>query len=298
MEGSTLKSSGNESIVVTSVRNQRVVEARKLQQRKHRQRQGRFLVDDSSILQMALGVGARPVEVFYCESQLTELEAAALPEIGRQADAKMVSVSPKVMGTLCERDTPQGMVAAFSLFEASLQSLRVGGSGLVMVLDRLQDPGNLGTLIRTSDAVGAAAVILIEPCVDPFDPKVVRGTMGSLFNVPLVRTSDVSELFAWFQKNGLRVVGTDAERGELWGDDLWPGGVALVLGNEARGLSNDVRPLVEKWARLPIVGKAESLNVAVAGGVLMYAWLRANLREQSSGQERAASTQQNVSQDY
>lgn len=298
MEGSILKSSGNESIAVTSVRNQRVVEARKLRQRKHRQRQGRFLVDDSSILQMALGAGARPVEVFYCESQLAELEAVALLEIGRQTDVKMMAVSPKVMGTLCERDTPQGIVAAFSLFEMSLQSLRVSGSSLVVVLDRLQDPGNLGTLIRTSDAVGAAAVILIEPCVDPFDPKTVRGTMGSLFNVPLVRTSDVPGLFAWFQKNRLRVVGTDAERGEIWGDKLWAGGVALVLGNEARGLSNDVRPLVETWARLPIVGKAESLNVAVAGGVLMYAWLWANLREQSSSQEHAASTQQNVSQDY
>jgi TrmH family RNA methyltransferase len=298
LEGSTLKSSGNESIVVTSVRNRRVVEARKLRQRKHRQRQGRFLVDDSSILQMALGAGAQPVEVFYCESQLAELEAVALLEIGRQTDAKMMAVSPKVMGTLCERDTPQGIVAAFSLFEVSLQSLRVSGSSLVVVLDRLQDPGNLGTLIRTSDAVGAAAVILIEPCVDPFDPKTVRGTMGSLFNVPLVRTSDVSVLFDWFQKNGLCVVGTDAERGEIWGDKLWAGGMALVLGNEARGLSNDVRPFVEAWARLPIVGKAESLNVAVAGGVLMYAWLWANLREQGSSQEHAASTQQNVSQDY
>jgi len=275
-----------------------VVEARKLRQRKHRQRQGRFLVDDSSILQMALGAGAQPVEVFYCESQLTELEAVTLRNIARQSDAKMIAVSPKVMGTLCERDAPQGMVAAFSLFETPLQSLSVGGSSLIVVLDRLQDPGNLGTLIRTSDAVGAAAVILIEPSVDPFDPKAVRGTMGSLFNVPLVKASDVLGLFAWFQKNGLRVVGTDAERGGIWVDDLWKDGVALVLGNEARGLSNDVRPLVEVWARLPIVGKAESLNVAVAGGVLMYAWLRANMGEQGSSQERAASTQQNVSQDY
>ena len=275
-----------------------MVEARKLRQRKHRQRQGRFLVDDSSILQMALGAGAQPVEVFYCECQLTESEAVTLRNIARQSEAKMFAVSPKVMDTLCERDMPQGIVAAFSLFEAPLQSLSVGGSSLIVVLDRLRDPGNLGTLIRTSDAVGAAAVILIEPSVDPFDPKAVRGTMGSLFNVPLVKASDVLGLFAWFQKNGLRVVGTDAERGGIWVEDLWKDGVALVLGNEARGLSNDVRPLVEVWARLPIVGKAESLNVAVAGGVLMYAWLRANMGEQGSSQEGAASTQQNVSQDY
>jgi len=115
--------------------------------------------------------------------------------------------------------------------------------------------------------------------VDPFDPKTVRGSMGSLFNVPLVRTSDVLGLFAWFQKKGFCVVGTDTRRGETWGDSLWAGSVSLVLGNEARGLSNGVRPFVEAWARLPIVGNAESLNVAVAGGVLMYAWLRADLGE-------------------
>lgn len=270
---------GSESIVVTSVRNQRVVEARKLRQRKHRRRQGRFLVEDLPILQMALDAGAQPVEVFYCESQLAESEAPALLGLFRQTGAEMVVVSPHVMGTLSERDTPQGIVATFSLFETSLQGLPVSGGKLFVVLDRLQDPGNLGTLIRNADAVGAAAVILIEPCVDPFDPKTVRGTMGSLFNVPLVRTSDISGLFAWFQKKGLCVVGTDAERGEMWGESLWTGGVTLVLGNEARGLSNDVRPFVEAWARLPIVGKAESLNVAVAGGVLMYAWLRANLGE-------------------
>jgi TrmH family RNA methyltransferase len=115
--------------------------------------------------------------------------------------------------------------------------------------------------------------------VDPFDPKTVRGTMGSLFNVPLLRTSDLSDLISWLKDGGLRLVGTHAHRGAAWGEGLMTDGVALVLGNEARGLSNDVRPFIEAWARLPIVGKAESLNVSVAGGVLMYAWLQAHLGE-------------------
>jgi TrmH family RNA methyltransferase len=112
--------------------------------------------------------------------------------------------------------------------------------------------------------------------VDPFDPKVVRGSMGSLFNVPLVRTADVPALFAWLRSHSLPAVGADAHRGVAWGEGLWSGGVALVLGNETRGLSTDVAQHVEAWARLPMAGRAESLNVAVAGGVLMYAWLRAN----------------------
>jgi TrmH family RNA methyltransferase len=269
--------SDRESGIVTSVSNRRVVEARKLRQRKHRQRLGRFLVEDIPILQMALDAGAHPIEVFYCESQLAGSIAPALPGRFRRAGAEMVAVSPYVLEALTERDTPQGVVATFSLFESSLLNLSVSGRELFVVLDRLQDPGNLGTLIRTADAVGAGAVVLIEPCVDPFDPKTVRGSMGSLFNVPLVRTSDVSGLFTWLKKNQFCVVGTDARRGQTWGDSLWASSIALVLGNEARGLSSDARSFVEAWACLPIVGGAESLNVAVAGGVLMYAWLRADL---------------------
>jgi TrmH family RNA methyltransferase len=265
--------------VITSSRNQRIIEARKLRQRKHRRRQGRFLVEGLQLLHMALDAGVQPMEVFYCERQFVGSEAPALLDRFRQAGADLVAVLPPVMETLSERDTPQGIVATFAMLEASLPTLRLTGRELVVVVDRLQDPGNLGTLIRTADAVGAAATILIEPCVDPFDPKTVRGTMGSLFNVPLVQTSNMPDLATYLREKGLRLVGADAKLGRAWGEGLWEGGVALILGNEARGLSDDVRPYVEAWAGLPIVGKAESLNVAIAGGVLMYAWLRTNLRE-------------------
>jgi len=97
-----------------------------------------------------------------------------------------------------------------------------------------------------------------------------------LFHLPLVRSSNVPSLFAALKPAGLRVVAADAHRGIDWGDGLWQGGVALVLGNEARGVSVDVVPHVDAWVRLPIAGQAESLNVAVAGGILMYAWRREN----------------------
>jgi TrmH family RNA methyltransferase len=268
----------SETTLITSVRNKRVVEARKLRQRKHRQRQGRFLVEDLPSLQMALDAGTRPLEVFYCKNQLAGNQAIELLNCFRQTDANLIALSPQVMEALSERQTSQGLAATFALFEATLQDIPVSEHELIVVLDRLQDPGNLGTIIRTADAVGAAAVILIEPCVDPFDPKTVRGSMGSLFNVSLVRTSDVAALFDWIRARGLLSVGTDAQLGKAWGDGLLDGGVALILGNEARGLSDEVGPLVQGWARLPIVGKAESLNVAVAGSVLMYMWLWLKLR--------------------
>ncbi len=266
------------SAAITSTANRRIVEARKLAERKHRQQQGRFLVEGLQLLHMALDAGARPLEVFYCESRFAGTEAVALLDRFRRTDADLVAVSEHVMGALSERDTPQGIVAAFALPQTPFQEIPLAGRELVVVLDRLQDPGNVGTLIRVADAVGAGAMILLEPCVDLFDPKTVRSSMGSLFNLPVTRTGETAALFGWLRGKGLRLVGADAAQGELWGRGLWAGGVALVLGNEARGLSPDVRPYLEAWARLPIVGKADSLNVAVAGGVLMYAWLQANMQ--------------------
>lgn len=267
----------NTHTVITSRQNQRIVEARQLGERKHRQQQGRFLVEGVKLLAMAIQAGARPREAFFCPDQATGPAAQLLDQL-RAAGVELVAVSPEVMRALVEREAAEGIVATFDLFEASLDDLPLTGRDLVVVLDRLQDPGNLGTLIRTADAVAAAAVVLIQPCADPFDSKVVRGSMGSLFNVPLARVADVNALFGWLRGHGLRSVGASAHDGVAWGEGLWSGGVALVLGNEARGLSVDVGQHVGAWARLPIPGRAESLNVAVAGGVLMYAWLRAQAR--------------------
>jgi TrmH family RNA methyltransferase len=189
------------------------------------------------------------------------------------------------MQSLSERDTPQGLIATFPLFTtplnvalaapARLQSESVPPAArLIIIVDRLQDPGNLGTIIRTADAVGAQAVILLEPTVDPFDPKTVRGTMGSLFTVPLVSVDDVAPLFEQLHQQDYRIAGADGYQGHIpWqmGDSLKK--MALILGNEARGLSDDLHPHITHWLRLPMFGQAESLNVAVAGGVLMYHWL-------------------------
>lgn len=262
--------------MITSTRNRRIVDVRKLDQRKHRQRQGRFLVEGLQLLHMALDAGAKPIEVFFNEDLFAGEEAPRLLARFRDAGAELVEVSPGIMRALCERELPQGLLATFGFTDVRLDALASLPPSLLLILDRLQDPGNMGALIRTADAVGAAGVVLLTPCVDPFDPKTVRGSMGSLFNVPLVQTDDVAGLSDWLAGRGLRVVGAGVRTGELWGTGLWRSSVALVLGNEARGLSPDVEHIVEHYVRLPMVGGAESLNVAVAGGVLMYAWLREN----------------------
>jgi TrmH family RNA methyltransferase len=282
--------------MITSTQNPRIVEARKLSERKYRQRQNRFLVEGLQLLSLAVEMMAtspgrariKPLELFYSEPLFTGETAPRLLHQLIQAGTEAIPVAPHVLDTLSERDVSQGLAATFTLnkLEWSLEELSQtfsssplasDSASLLLILDKLQDPGNLGTLIRTADAVGAQAVILLEPCVDPFDPKTVRGTMGSLFTIPFVRTKDAPEILSRLAEKGFRLVGADGRQGEPpWQSDLLAGPVALILGNEARGLSPEIRPHLHDYVRLPLRGRAESLNVSVAGGTLMYEWLRVN----------------------
>jgi TrmH family RNA methyltransferase len=168
------------------------------------------------------------------------------------------------MASLCERDLPQGLVAAFALFETPLDDLQLVGTERSCGRSAAR-PGNLGTLIRTADAVGAAAVALIEPCVDPFDPKTVRGTWDRCSTCPRARPR-CGRPVHYLRQRGLRAVGADAHLGVAWGQDYGAAACALVLGNEARGLSADVRAHIEHWAFLPMMGGAESLTCPSPAG--------------------------------
>jgi TrmH family RNA methyltransferase len=285
--------------MITSTKNPRIVEARKLAERKYRRQQNRFLVEGLQLLSLAVEMMStpqgrarvKPLELFYSEDLFTGETAPRLLAQLSQAGTEAIPVAPHVLDSLSERDVSQGLAATFALsnLESSLdeliqaskpptfQSSSALASALLLILDKLQDPGNLGTLIRTADAVGVQGVILLEPCVDPFDPKTVRGTMGSLFTVPFARTKNGPEALAQLAQTGYRLVGADGRQGELpWPSDVLAGPVALVLGNEARGLSPELRPHLHAYVRLPLRGHAESLNVSVAGGTLMYEWLRVN----------------------
>jgi TrmH family RNA methyltransferase len=270
--------------MITSTKNPRIVEANKLTHRKYRQRQDRFLVDGLQLLDLALQNGrAKPRQVFYCDKLFTGDVAPGMLQRLAEAGAELIAVSPNVIASLSDRDTPQGLVATFAPSEVefpefgTLTGSTTGRPRLVIILDKLQDPGNLGTLIRTADAVGASAVFLIEPIVDPFDPKTVRGTMGSLFTMPFTRVKNPAKLFSRLSEIGYQLIGADGRLGQtVWQTDMLVGPTALVLGNEARGLSEELHSYLTNYVSLPLCGQAESLNVAVAGGTLMYEWLRMN----------------------
>lgn len=276
--------------VVTSTSNSRIVDARKLTQKKHRLRQNRFAAAGLQILGMGLEGMAlpcmaeriRPLDVFFCEDLFTSDTAPRLLAGLLAAGATGTAVSQHVLATLSDRELSQGLVATFELNAMihSLDDIKTSADSrprLYIVLDRPQYPGNAGTLIRTADAVGAEAVILIEPAVDVFAPGSVRATMGSLFAIPIVRTGDTTAIGAWAKERAIPLVGADAANGgAIWDSHAMVGSIGLVLGNEGEGLQDDLTNHLTATVTLPQRGNAESLNVSIAGGILMYEWMRVN----------------------
>ena len=190
-----------------------------------------------------------------------------------------LALSGDVFGTLSNRDAPQGIAAAIRIEEPSLVALPLTSDLLVLVAHQLRDPGNLGTIIRTADAVGATGVVVVEPSVDLYDPQTIRATMGSLFALPVVRLEDEAALVDWYGEIRaanlpLLVVGSSAHgpMDHFEADFCRP--LVLLLGSERQGLPPSVRQQADVLVRLPMVGRATSLNVASAAAALVYEVVR------------------------
>lgn len=257
--------------VVTSVRNRRVVEAAALGRRRERRRRGRYLVEGPNAVAEAVAEGQ--VETVFATTELA----------GRFRDAAdLVVVADHVLDRLADSRSPQGVVAVARTVAAELAE--VVGRGLLVVLVEPSDPGNVGTIIRTADAGGATAVVLTGDAdgggwVDPWNPKAVRASAGSVCHLPLVVGVDVAAAVAACRGVGQRVVALDATGGTdvaVLGDDDEP--VAVLLGNEAHGLPASVLDLADDRLAVPTYGRAESLNLAAAAAVTIYAAARGRHR--------------------
>ncbi|HET7038955.1 MAG TPA: RNA methyltransferase [Gemmatimonadales bacterium] len=179
----------------------------------------------------------------------------------------------RAFSQLADTDTPQGVIAVIEPPRWTLADLRPGRGAPLLVLDAVQDPGNVGTLLRTAFALGAAGAVLLKGTADLTNPKVVRGAMGATFRLPAV-AADVAEFANWAQRERL-VIWTAAADGAPLGRATPPERLALVVGNEGAGVSAEVRALAQQHVAIPLARGAESLNVAVAAGILLYEAARA-----------------------
>ena len=264
----------------------RVRAAAALARKKTRQEQGRFLVEGLQSVRELLVHRPELAETVYVsidgDQRLTEVDrlvddAERHPRRdGREL--QLIRVTAPVLAALAETVTPQGVVVVARSWESDdaeerARALRdaLDGARLVAIMHEVRDPGNAGTVLRAADAAGADAVVFAGASIDPFHPKVVRSTTGSLFHLPVVTAPDLATAVDAARAAGLAVLAADVNGEELAPNDpALAGAVAWVFGNEARGLTEEDRALADSARRLPIYGAAESLNLATAASVCLY----------------------------
>ena len=259
-------------MTITSTRSPRVQAVRRLTRRSARVAERRFVVEGPQAVREAL-----PTLVeLYADPDGVERFADLLAA----APCPVTPVSRDVLAAMAETVTPQGVLGVAPLLDVPLDRALAGSPRLVAVLEAVSDPGNAGTVIRTADAAGAGAVVLTDGSTDPHNGKCVRASAGSLWHLPVVSGAPLAGTVQALRDAGLTVLATTGA-GEHDLDDLVDGGAladptAWLLGNEAAGLSDEALALADRTVRIPIRGRAESLNLATAAAVCLYASARAH----------------------
>jgi TrmH family RNA methyltransferase len=264
------------SLELTSVRSPRVKSARRLAKRAFRQQDRRFLAEGPQAVREALDLEGGLVELYATAE--AESRHADLISRAEKAGVQVLRVSGEVMAELAQTVTPQGLLAVCAFLDVPLGVALRGAPNLVTVLSHVRDPGNAGTVLRASDAAGADSVIFTDASVDPYNGKCVRASAGSLFHLPVVTGPRFDTLIPSLKAAGLTVLAADGA-GEQTLDDLQDSGAlaqptAWVFGNEAWGLPEEILSHVDNVVRVPIHGRAESLNLATAAAVCLYASAR------------------------
>jgi RNA methyltransferase, TrmH family len=267
---------------LTSLRSPRVSAARRLAKRAFRTADGRFLAEGPQAVREAAAVPGVLIDVFATADAAARY--ADILDSCRRAGASVALVSGGVMASIAQTITPQGIAAVCRRVDVSLDAALSPGRTprLITVLVNARDPGNTGTVIRTADAAGADAVLLTDASVDPYNGKCVRATAGSIFHLPIVLAGPSEQAIDRLKAAGLAVLAADGagdvdldealDRQQLARPTAW------LFGNEAWGLPAEIRTLADLVIRVPIHGRAESLNLATAAAVCLYASARAHRR--------------------
>jgi TrmH family RNA methyltransferase len=251
-----------------SSRDNRIIKlCQQLGQRKYRDKLGLYLIEGTNLLEEATLEGAQ------VETVLVRKGYGPIPQ---ELTEKSFLVEPAIFDRLAQTENSQGVIAMVKKPEFSQAAwIEKGAGGNFLVLDRLQDPGNIGTLIRTADAAGYSLVIAMKGTADIYSPKVVRAAAGSLFRVPVVLINDSHELISFIKAAGGKLVATCFDTDRYYFQEDLTRNVALIIGNEGNGISQELLERADVKIKIPMAGTIESLNAAVAGALLMYEKVRA-----------------------
>ncbi len=251
---------------ITSSANPLIKMLKALHAKKGRAETGLFLAEGARLALEAADLGAWPEILLFCPAALERDPVRRLLGAAEQRGARLVETSEAILSQIAKRDNPQTVIGAYRQRLAELDALE---GATIVALDGVRDPGNLGTIIRTADSVGAGGVVLVGETCDPFSVEAVRATMGSIFAMPLARAS-LDALVRYKNRRGAALIGASLKGAQMDVQEPLPERVILFMGNEQSGLNAEMEASCDRLVKLPMRGRADSLNLAVATAVVLY----------------------------
>lgn len=258
---------------ITSTSNPRIKALVRLRNRRERDRSGRFLIEGYRELSRALGAGITLDELYVARGLFLGHNEAALVERTAATGTEIIEVSDAAFARASYRDRPEGLIAVARQFPAAISDVDLSGNPLVLVVEAIEKPGNLGTMLRTADAAGATAVIVADPNTDPFNPNVVRASLGTLFTVPIAVT-DTATAIDLLRARGIKMLAATPEGAAPHHSLDMTGPTALVVGSEQYGLSSAWLDAADARIVIRMPGSVDSLNAAIAAGILLFEGVR------------------------
>lgn len=259
---------------ITAFSNELVKQARGLRDKKNRRREGLFLAEGLRILTEARESGVLPEILFFSEARHPLLRA--LVEETEAEGGEAIETHADILHKISGKENPQAVIGVYRAFDTSLAAVDRAAAPIWIAAQALRDPGNLGTMLRTGDAVGAGGLILIDECVDPFSVEAVRASMGALFT-QRIATATWEEFVAWLRAGPGQLVGTSLRASVDYRLPRYEAPTFLLVGNEAHGLPEAYEDECDVRVKIPMLGRADSLNAAMATAVMAYEVLRQRL---------------------
>lgn len=263
----------NNNEVITSSNNSEIKRIKSLYKRKYREKYKEYLVEGLRIVDHGIAQGLIK-KIFVSESfAANEHVDFDINNLDNKA-FEVIVISDKLFREVSDTESPQGIIGLVHLEKKTLGDLLLVGTSRLLILDKVQDPGNLGTMIRTADAAGFQGIILAKGSVDHLNPKVVRSAMGSSVYFPVYVSDDILEDIKTLKAQDYKIYGTDLRTDFYYDDIIYPEKTCIIIGNEANGVSEEVLNLSDERIKIPLIGKAESLNASIAASIIMYEVVR------------------------
>ena len=256
--------------VITSKDNEIVKNIRKLKEKKYRDLNNEYIIEGIKLLKEAIDENAKIKKVIICEGCLKEgnIDQKLLYEIAKY---DCIYVNKSVFSLMTDVQNPQGILAVIQK-ESSEENIDYK-EDIIIILDGIQDPGNLGTILRTVDSVGLKQIIVSKTTADIYNPKVVRSTMGAIFRVKVIEADDLINTIKTIKKHKFEIIATSLETSKTIYEINYKK-KAIIIGNEANGVSKELLEMADEKIKIPMLGKTESLNASVATGIILYEYVR------------------------